>query len=344
MQAPPYRKLAIATACTGIGLLLVYWLLPYVLPFILAVMFTAIIDRPVDFVERRLRLTRGLAVCIVLLTVVTVVLLVLLIIVTNVTAELQTFYKQLPLYAQHWKTVVNELLAKLQHVATGLPYPIDSVLPGAAENVFMLLNAVTSALLSRIQNMPNVFTTLLVAVVTTYFMSRDKRSLAQISMRFIPTGWHRQLFQLKQLVTDGSLGFVRGMAILFSLTFAFATLSFSLFRIPYAWMLGLLTALFDVLPAVGPSGIYIPIVIQLFISQDVGRALGLMTMWIALLMMRQLVEPKLLGAQLGIHPITMIFSLYTGMKVFGISGLWLGPFLIIGVKAVYTILYPWQKA
>lgn len=82
-----------AALSTSLGILLLYFLLPYTLPFLLAALLTAIIDRPVDLLERRLRLPRGIVVTIVLGAAVLAFGLFIGLVVTNVSAELEVFYR-----------------------------------------------------------------------------------------------------------------------------------------------------------------------------------------------------------------------------------------------------------
>lgn len=337
---PPYRHLLVAALSTSLGILLLYFLLPYTLPFLLAALLTAIIDRPVDLLERRLRLPRGIVVTIVLGAAVLAFGLFIGLVVTNVSAELEVFYRALPMYADQWRLSLEEGLGRLKALSAVLPHPVGSLLEGSLEGWVSLLASSASGLLRQVQHLPNLFASLFIAAITTFFLSRDKRGLASAYFRLLPKAWHERLFQLKRHISAGSLGLVRGQLILLSMTFILATTAFSAFGVGYAWLLGLLAALLDVMPMVGPSGVFLPIIVHMALTDEIGRAVGLATVWAAILVLRQILEARVMGAQLGVHPLTMIFALYTGVKVFGINGLWLAPFIVISVKAVYTVIYP----
>lgn len=341
---PPYRHLLVATFLTGGTILLLHFLLPYTLPFLLAALLAAVIDRPVDYLERRLALPRGVIVCFVLLAAVASGTLLLALVISNVATEIEVFYRALPTYATQWRASLTSLIDNLESVSARMPHPLDDFLASSLEGMFALLASAASGLLSQVQHLPNVFASLFIAVIATFFLSRDKRRLATSYFRLIPSTWHARLFELKRNIAAGSLGLVRGQMILFCITFTLTAVGFGAFGIRYAWLLGLLAAFLDVMPMVGPSGVFLPIIIHLGFAGEIGRAIGLGTVWIALLLFRQILEPRVMGSQLGVHPLTMIFTLYTGVKLFGLNGLWLGPFIVIAVKAVYAMIYPPAQA
>lgn len=340
---PPYRHLLYTTIITGVGLVALYVLLPYTLPFLLAALLSAVIDKPVDYLERRLPLSRGLIVGLVLAALLAAGTLLFALIIANIAAEIEVFYSALPSYAAFWKAAIDSLLARLDTVSARLPHPLDEILLKSFEDAVQLLAQAASGLLAQLQHVPNFLASLFVAAVTTFFLSRDKRALARASLRYIPTKWHPRLFELKRHIAAGSLGLVKGQFILFCLTATLATAGFSAFGIGYAWLLGLLAAFLDVMPLVGPSGVFLPLILYLGHGGEIGRMLGLTAVWGALLLLRQLLEPHVLGAQLGIHPVTMIFTVYTGVKLFGVNGLWLAPFIVVAVKGVYAVVYPQSR-
>lgn len=335
---PPYRYLLVAALTAGLALLLLYLLLPYTLPFLFAALLAAIIDRPVDYLERRTRWPRGIVVALVLMGAVLSLAGFLALLVANLASELEVFYRALPGYAEQWRTFVERFVDGMQSLSAVLPGPVYTLLTGSVEDLTSVLAGGASELLAKVKHLPNIFASLFIAAFTTFFLSRDKRGLATAYMRLLPPTWHQWLFRLKRQIAAGSLGLVRGQLILICCTFVLSTAAFSAFGISYAWLLGLLTALLDVMPMVGPSGVFLPVVLQLALAGHVGRAAGLAAVWAALLLLRQILEVKVMGSQLGVHPLTMIFALYTGVRLFGLNGLWLGPFIVITMKAAYTVL------
>ena len=86
-------------------------------------------------------------------------------------------------------------------------------------------------------------------------------------------------------------------------------------------------AVFDILPVLGTGGIILPWAgISLF-QGEYDLAIQLLILYLTITVIRNLIEPKLVGTQLGMHPVMMLISMYAGVYVFGVSGLYVGPIL-----------------
>ena len=95
--------------------------------------------------------------------------------------------------------------------------------------------------------------------------------------------------------------------------------------------IGLLAGILDALPMIGTGIVLIPTAIwQLLNENPQGAAFASVT-YVACIAARELLEPRLLGAQIGLPPVLILLSVYAGVKVFGAGGICLGP--------LYTVLY-----
>ena len=281
----------------GLALLAVYLVLPYTVPFLFAALLAAIIDRPVDYLERRTRWPRGFIVALVLFAVVLGVTGLLAFLIANVVRELEVFYRALPDYADRWRSLTESLSNDVRTLSARLPDPVAAFLAGAVEDLTELLSGAASGLLAQVKHLPGLFTSLFIAAFTTFFLSRDKRGLAAAWMRHLPPAWHERLFRLKRQIAAGSLGLVRGQVILACCTFALSTAAFSAFRLSYAWLLGIVAALFDLTPMVGRRRLCWSSCLLLFRTHRSCRRACRR----AASLLRQILSPGD-GAELGVHP------------------------------------------
>ncbi len=133
---------------------------------------------------------------------------------------------------------------------------------------------------------------------------------------------------------------LKSYAVLFLLTFAELLLGFVILRESYAFLLALLTALVDSLPIFGTGTILLPLALYRFFTGDMRAAIGFCILYAVVTIIRQILEPKILGAGVGIHPLLMLISMYAGLKLFGILGM---IFLPIGVIIAKNILFSFRK-
>ena len=103
---------------------------------------------------------------------------------------------------------------------------------------------------------------------------------------------------------------------------------------PYALLLGLLFAVLDFLPILGPALVLLPWALVSVLMGNMHQAIGLLIIWGILTISRQVLQPKILGTQMGAHPLASLMSIYIGFRIFGLLGLIIGPTLLMIIIAI----------
>ena len=94
----------------------------------------------------------------------------------------------------------------------------------------------------------------------------------------------------------------------------------------------------DALPILGSGTIMIPWAVISGINGDIKLGIGLIILWLIMCIVRQFIEPKIVSSKIGIHPIFTLIAMYTGYKLIGIMGMFLGPIILIILKSVFGTL------
>jgi len=114
------------------------------------------------------------------------------------------------------------------------------------------------------------------------------------------------------------------------------TIGFKILGIPNSLFLGSLCAIFDILPFVGTTIVFIPIIIYNIIMKRYLLVVGLISLYILERFTREILEAKFLSSKLDIHPIIVIVSIYVGVNMFGFIGIIAGPiYSIIAKDLIY---------
>ena len=100
----------------------------------------------------------------------------------------------------------------------------------------------------------------------------------------------------------------------------------------YAFLIALIAAVIDSLPIVGMGLVLFPLAIYGFMLGDVGYGIGVCALYLILTVSRQILEPRLLGAGMGIHPLVMLVAMYCGFQIIGVGGMLIAPFCAVTVK------------
>ena len=129
------------------------------------------------------------------------------------------------------------------------------------------------------------------------------------------------------------LKYMRSYLLLLVITFAEMAVGLFLIRAPYPLVMALIIAALDLLPVIGVGVVLIPWGVWSFAVGKTPFGIGLLVLFAFHTVFRQIIEPKIVGKNLGVHPLLTLLFIYVGYSVFGIAGLLLVPVLTVGIKA-----------
>lgn len=324
----------VTTAALAAGLVYAW---QYVAPFVLAAFLAAAIDPAVSAIVRLLPVGRGTAVLFVLGVALTTLGGVVFAVAVNVSADLERLLEKLPDYAAAAEAIFDEVVRKKDGWTRRLPPSLADGLRIRPEQWSAAVQAGTKATLGALAALPEGLFVLFVGGLATYFISKDRHSLWRGVLQTVPPEWRGQVVRFRDEVAGGALGLVRAQVALVGITALLSVFCLAAAGVPYAWALGLLAGLLDLAPFLGPSAVFGPAAAAFALQGDGATALLLLGLWTLLVVVRQLIEPRLFGAGVGLHPVTTLLALYVGVRVVGAAGFILGPLLLVVVKALFVV-------
>lgn len=102
-------------------------------------------------------------------------------------------------------------------------------------------------------------------------------------------------------------------------------------------MIALWIAFFDLMPLIGMDFIFIPWVSYLFMIKDTKLAIGLVVLYFVLIIIKQFLEPKILGGTSNIHPLGIVVCFYIAFKLFGFIGMIICYVMFFVIKVIYRV-------
>ncbi|MGE5418197.1 MAG: sporulation integral membrane protein YtvI [Acidobacteriota bacterium] len=311
----------------------------YIAPFVIALLLAMMVEPLIGFMEKRLKLGRRLAAFISMIIVLGSLTLVISLLISRLINELIELYGLLNGHSSELSLMFSQWALRVQDLYRGLHLPA-TVEQSARANLGGMLDILTNitmtafeGLKSFVAGLPEFFILFIVTTVATYFMAAERSKIWEGIMRPLPEHWEDKSRDLMTRIMAAFLGFLRAIGILISITAIQTIIGLLILDVPYAFTLGLVIGICDIIPLVGPGIVYIPWVIWEFANGHTGLAIGLIVVWVTGIIIRQLLEPKIYGDQLGLHPLATLASLYIGMKAFGGIGIILGPVTVILVLA-----------
>ena len=129
-------------------------------------------------------------------------------------------------------------------------------------------------------------------------------------------------------------GWLRAQLKLMLVSFGIVTVGFFILAIPNALLWGAVVALVDAVPLLGTGTVLLPWALVSFLQGQPFRAIGLVCTYLVAMLIRTVLEPRLIGKQLGIDPLLTLLVMYLGYCFWGILGMIFAPVLATAVKGV----------
>lgn len=180
-----------------------------------------------------------------------------------------------------------------------------------------------------ISKAPAFFTAFLFAVLSSFMISIEYQNISSWISHNTPRSLQRILADLKEFIFSTLFQMVKAYGILFCFTFLELALGFWLLKIPNIWGMALIVSAADALPIVGPSIVLIPWSITQCLRGDIFQGLGLLALLGITALIRSIIEPKIVGKQIGLHPLVTITAMYAGAQLFGFGGFLFAPIVVL---------------
>ncbi len=324
-----------------IGLYLLNFIIWLLAPFILAWLLTLMLRPFVRFMDRRFHLIRPVNVAVVMLLVLGVGSVVLFFLVSRTFFELKRIAYLLPGYFDQVQSQMDRLFTRIREISVGFSpefaTSVERGLIGMTESLEETAGAIMQYIFQLSFGVPQLLIIVIIALVATYFLSIDYERLKSGLAKLIPLPWRESLGQA--LVSSGSAlnGIVRAQMILFGITFIQLAIGFWLLRLEHWFILAFLIFLVDILPIVGTGVVLIPWIIWSLLINNTWFALLLLGLYLIIFVTRYLLTPKLFAESFGLDPLSTLVAMYIGLKLIGIWGVFLAPFVLM------VVLVFWKK-
>jgi len=332
---------------SGYVVRLVQFILPLTIPFLLAVFITFLLEPLVTTLQRRVRMARGPAVALSMFLLFsffgTIITLVLLRLVT----ELIDLSKSLPDIVRDIQLWAGESLPKMQRLYGELPPTVTNYIRESfgtlAQTLQGFLSSTAQSLLSIFSAVPGVVTVIVVSLLAAYFISKDKRKLTKQWVQVLPPPYGERSLHVTREVFNAFLSYIKAQGILVSISTFLSITGLFIIGADYALTMGLLIGFFDIIPVLGPVTVFLPWIAWSFISGANTFGIKLLILYLIVSIARQLLETKVVSANLGLHPLATLFAIFIGFKIFGFIGVVFGPILLIAIQAVLKAGIPTSR-
>jgi sporulation integral membrane protein YtvI len=207
-----------------------------------------------------------------------------------------------------------------------------------SDTLFTFVKNASTAVITTITGfagrVPSILIKLIFTIVSSFFFTIDYYKISDFILRQFNEERKEMIVKLK----DNGLGtigkFIKAYAAIISITFLELSIGFWILKIPNPFIFGALIAIIDVMPILGTGAVLIPWSIINLILGNTKLGIGMLILYIVITAVRQTIEPKIVGQQIGLHPIITLVLMYVGAQLIGVLGLLLLPVIATIIKTL----------
>lgn len=313
-------------------------------PLILAFIFSSIMEPMIrllskqrqDGTYKKAGLPRFIAVIIAMVIFFSILGVIMMFVINGFVGEVVKFATELPAKLPAMLEQVNEWAVWIEQNIKMLPVEvtgtITSSLSTLASYLIGIVGNFAKATVSWVSNLPMVILLIMFTIMTTYFLSVGKYRYKAYFYDSLPSKWVQSIDGLYRTMISALVGYLKAQFIIMCANFLVILLGLTILRVDYNILLSVILAVLDFLPSIGPGTVFIPWGLYNIIVGNYYLGFGVLLLYICTQGVRQLLEPRVLSQQIGLHPILTMASMYAGMQALGILGIFIGPVTVLIIK------------
>ena len=329
-------------------------------PFLLSFFFAVILQRPLGWLDKKTKNKMHSFWSIVL------VLLCVAIILGPVISIIAALFREVGNFISFLGEQLNDLptfLVTLQNeILKAIKFLPDSIYTSVSENITQFfgnlindfdvsklginMSSITSGLsngisgvYSVVKNIPSILISVVIGVIAWILFTKDYKKVVKFIKLQLPDKHKNLLSETKKIFSSTILKMCRAYGIIMFITFCENFLGLTILNLigvmnnSYVFVIAICIAVFDILPVAGSGGILIPWSLIALVSGNVGQCVGLLILYAVITVIRQYIEPKIVGDSPGVNPLVTLAGLYFGLKLFGFMGMFIVPICVMTLKA-----------
>lgn len=345
-----YKKVGKRLLIFAFTLLLLYIafkLSVFYIPFLIAFIISLIIEPLIRKVMKLTNLTRKVSAIITLILFFVLIIGLLIWGITSLITEASNILENLNNNMENITNRVTSLVSSFKFDNIKIPEQIKTIVQNSLNDLTIEGTNIAQKVLTRILNtvthIPKLMIYIGITIVATYFVCTDKMYILDQMEHHLPRNWVNKFgHKLRKVIS--SLGdYLKAEGVLILISFSIVLVGLVLLNligmnVRYPLVIALFIGFIDALPILGAGTIMLPWAVISAFNGDIQLAVCLIVLYIVIIVTRQLVEPRIVSSHIGIHPIFTLIAMYTGFKIIGVIGMFIGPVILIILKNIFETM------
>lgn len=335
-----------------------------VAPFVFAFAVAILLQKPLRIISKKTKIKKNILGAVAVLLIISTVIALVVLVGYRLFDEFKGFGEYimskmsdipaLILSAENW------ILDKITILPDSLEKTVTDSVTGIVDRLLLVseeeaMNSAPSVdggfdlsflatplggLLSTAKQIPVIFASIFMGIIACFFITCDYDKFRILISESISKEHEVAIVKTRKLL-GGILGkMLKSYATLIFITFCEVSIGLNILKLigvyegGYILVLSILTAIVDILPVLGTGTILIPWAIFNLFTGNIGLGIGLIVLYAVITVIRQVLEPRLVAMNVGLHPVITLFGMYMGVQLFGVLGIFILPITFVLVKAL----------
>ena len=314
------------------------------LPVILSGLLFYLLNPLVDLMEKY-KINRVLAISIIFVIIAFLLIIGLAVAIPNLQRQVIIFAQNVPSYIEDADRVIDDLVTK--RLPDDFRPQLEQVLAQFSTQATAWASNISSKAVNwvsaLISGTSQVIVALIIMPFMLFYLLRDGKGLREYITQFLPSKLREPVGKVLSDVNQQLANYVRGQITVAVIVAIMFIIFFKIIGLRYAVTLGITAGILNLVPYLGSFLAMIPALVLGLIAGPVMLLKVIIVFIVEQTIEGRFVSPLILGSQLNIHPITILFVLLTSGSMFGIWGVLLGIPIYASAKVVISEIFDWYK-
>lgn len=335
-----------------------------VAPFIVALAVAILLQKPLRIISKKTKIKKNILGAVAVLLIISVLISLIVLVGYRLFVEFKGFGEYVMSKMSDLPALIRSaedwILARLTVLPDSLEKTVADSVTGIVDRLLLVSQEETTGmtqtsesgfdlsflatplggLLSTAKQIPVVFAGIFMGIIACFFITCDYDKFRVLISENISREHEAAIVKTRRILGDILGKMLKSYATLIFITFCEVSIGLNILKLigvyggGYILVISIITAIVDILPVLGTGTILIPWAIFNLFTGNIGLGIGLVVLYVLITVIRQIIEPRLVAMNVGLHPAITLFGMYMGVQLFGFLGIFILPITFVLVKAL----------
>lgn len=318
----------------------------FYIPFLIAFVLSLLIEPVIKFCMKKFKMKRKISAILIFIIILSILIGLITWGAITLFTEATNFLNNINIHFDKISKTFQSIIGKFEFDKIKVSSEIKGILQNSSNDIINTasewIKRILTNVLNAITSLPTIGLYIVITILALYFMCTDKIYMLDQLEHHLPEKWVKKLSKHIKAIAKSLGCYLKAQVKLVFISFIISLIGLYIFsisgmNIKYPLMIAIGIAIVDALPIFGSGTVMVPWAVISAFNGDLRLGVAVLVLWIIMCIVRQIIEPKIVSGQIGIHPIFTLIAMYTGFRFLGFIGMFVGPIALIILKNIYEV-------